>query len=52
MVGGCVALQPFSVVPFGFRSYWDLGGVVPKGFGTKRLRTGLNNGLKYGDLQA
>ena len=30
-------------VPFGFRSYWDLVGVRPRGFGTKGLGTGLDN---------
>ena len=30
-------------VPFGFRSYWDLVGVGPRGFGTKGLGTGLDN---------
>ena len=30
-------------VPFSFRSYWDLVGVGPRGFGTKGLGTGLDN---------
>ena len=30
-------------VPFGFRSYWNLVGVRPRGFGTKGLGTGLDN---------
>ena len=32
-----------ALVPFGFRSYWDLVGVGHRGFGNKGLGTGLDN---------
>ena len=44
MVGGWVAWSNLvsAPVPFGFRPYWDLVGVGPRGFGTKGLGTGLD----------
>ena len=46
LVGGgwvsCSILES-APVPFGFRYYWDLVGVGPRGFGTKGLGTGLDN---------
>ena len=37
-----------ALVPFGFRSYWDLVGVGHRGFGNKGLGTGLDkNSFSY-----
>ena len=35
-----------ALVPFGFRSYWDLVGVGHRGLGNKGLGTGLDNQLE------
>ena len=51
VVGGCLvgggwvscSILESAPVPFGFRYYWDLVGVGPRGFGTKGLGTGLDN---------
>ena len=43
--GGWVAWSNLvsAPVPFGFRSYWDLVGVGPRGFWDLGLGTGLDN---------
>ena len=43
--GQVVAHKIFGSAPihFGFRSYWDLAGVWPRGFGTKGFGKGLDN---------
>ena len=47
LVGGWVVVAyrilVSALVPFGFRSYWDLVGVRHRGFGNKGLGTGLDN---------
>ena len=50
--GGWVAWSNLvsAPVPFGFRSYWDLVGVGPRGFGTYGLGTGLDNIFKKYDI--
>ena len=55
VVGGCLvgggwvscSILESAPVPFGFRYYWDLVGVGPRGLGTKGLGTGLDNNKHY-----